>query len=58
MVDLEYYWQGWHYIIYRNNDEALLVVDFIHGTRDLEVIIQDLSKPEYILVNYFRLNLN
>lgn len=43
--DLEYYRQGRHYIIYRNTDDALLVVDFVHGSRNLEAIIQDLSKP-------------
>lgn len=44
MNDLEYYRQGRHYIIYRNTDDELLVVDFIHGSRNLEAIIQDLSK--------------
>jgi len=43
--DLEYYRQGRHYIIYRNTDDALLVVDFVHGSRNLEAIIQDFSKP-------------
>jgi toxin ParE1/3/4 len=42
--DLEYYRQGRHYIIYRNTDNELLVVDFVHGSRNLEAIIQDLSK--------------
>ncbi len=45
MNDLEYYRQGRHYIIYRNTDDELLVVDFIHGSRNLEAIIQNLSKP-------------
>ena len=44
MNDLEYYRQGRHYIIYRNTDDELLVVDFVHGSRNLEAIIQDLSK--------------
>jgi plasmid stabilization system protein ParE len=45
MNDLEYYRQGRHYIIYRNTDDELLVVDFVHGSRNLEAILQDLSKP-------------
>ena len=45
MNDLEYYRQGRHYIIYRNTDDELLVVDFVHGSRNLEAIIQDLSRP-------------
>ncbi len=44
MNDLEYYRQGRHYIIYRNTDDELLVVDFVHGSRNLEAILQDLSK--------------
>ena len=43
-TDLEYYCEGRHYIIYRNSPDALLVLDFVHGSRDLETIIQDLSK--------------
>ena len=45
MNDLEYYRQGRHYIIYRNTDDELLVVDFAHGSRNLDAIIQDLSRP-------------
>ncbi len=44
MNDLEYYRQGRHYIISRNTDDELLVVDFVHGSRNLEAILQDLSK--------------
>lgn len=44
MNDLEYYRQGRHYIIYRNTDDELLVVDFVHGSRNLVAILQDLSK--------------
>ncbi len=48
MNDLEYYRQGYrqgrHYIIYRNTDDELLVVDFVHGSRNLGAILQDLSK--------------
>lgn len=44
--DLEYYREGRHYIIYRNNDEALLVVDFVHEVRDLEFLVEELSGKE------------
>ena len=43
MNDLEYYRQGRHYIIYRNTGDEILVVDFVHGSRNLDAIIQDLS---------------
>ena len=42
--DLEYYREGRHYIIYRNTDNGIWVVDFVHGSRNLEVIIEDLSQ--------------
>jgi toxin ParE1/3/4 len=42
--DLEYYREGRHTIIYRNTDEAIFVLDFIHGSRNLEAIIEDLSE--------------
>ncbi|MCZ6828563.1 MAG: type II toxin-antitoxin system RelE/ParE family toxin [Gammaproteobacteria bacterium] len=45
-VDLEYYREGRHYIIYRNNSDGIFVVDFVHGSRDLEAIIQDLSETD------------
>lgn len=41
--DLEYYRQGRHYIIYRVTKSELLVVDFVHGSRNLEAILQELS---------------
>ena len=40
--DLEYYREGRHTIIYRNTDEAIFVVDFIHGSRNLTAIIEGL----------------
>lgn len=40
--DLEYYRQGGHYIIYRVTESELLVVDFVHGSRNLEAILQEL----------------
>lgn len=44
--DLEYYREGRHYIIYRNTPESLLVLDFVHGTRDLQAIVEGLSKAD------------
>lgn len=41
--DLEYYREGRHYIVYRNTEKALFVVDFIHEVRDLEFLITELS---------------
>lgn len=40
--DLQYYREGRHYIVFRNTDEGLCVVDFVHGSRDLEAVIQSL----------------
>ena len=47
MNDLEYYRQGRHYIIYWNTDDELLVVDFVHGSRNLEGIIQQKIGVKY-----------
>lgn len=41
--DLEYYRVGRHYMIYGNPAEAIFVIDFVHGSRNLEAIIDDLS---------------
>jgi len=42
--DMEYYREGRHYIIYHNAAAGLYVLDFVHSSRDLESIIQDLSE--------------
>ena len=42
-VDLEYYREGRHYIIYRNTSEGIFVLDFVHGSRDLDGILDELS---------------
>lgn len=42
-VDLEYYREGRHFIIYRNTSEGVFVLDFVHGSRDLEAILDELS---------------
>ena len=44
VTDLEYYREGRHYIIYRKTAAGLYVLDFVHSSRDLESIIQDLSE--------------
>ncbi len=46
VFDLEYYREGRHYIIYRNTDERLLVLDFIHGSRNLKAVVEQLSKAD------------
>lgn len=42
--DLEYYLQGRHYIIYRNTTNGIIVLDFVHGSRNLEAVLGDLSQ--------------
>ncbi|TCO75501.1 type II toxin-antitoxin system RelE/ParE family toxin [Chromatocurvus halotolerans] len=41
--DLEYYREGRHFIIYRNTKGGLLVLDFIHGSRNLPAILAELG---------------
>jgi len=41
--DLEYYREGKHYIIYQNTNKELIVLDFIHGSRNLEAIANELK---------------
>lgn len=43
VVDLEYYREGRHYIICRNTLDSILVLDFVHGSRDLKAILDELS---------------
>lgn len=42
--DLEYYREGRHYIIYRNMMDGISVLDFVHGSRNLEAVLEDLSQ--------------
>lgn len=42
--DLEYYREGRHYIIYRNMTEGIFVIDFVHGSRNLELVLEGLSQ--------------
>jgi toxin ParE1/3/4 len=41
--DLEYYREGRHFIIYRNTPDGILVLDFVHGSRDLEAIVKEIN---------------
>lgn len=41
---LQYYREGGHYIIFRETADALIVIDFVHGARDLEGILADLAR--------------
>lgn len=41
--DLEYYREGRHFIIYRNTSEGILVLDFVHGSRDLDAIFKEIK---------------
>ena len=45
-VDLEYYREGRHYIIYRNTTDGIFVLDFVHGSRDLGAILNELNAQE------------
>lgn len=46
--DLYYYRQGRHYIIYRDTSAMLIVADFVHESRNLPKILEDLAnrKPQ------------
>lgn len=44
--DLYYYRQGRHCIVYRDTSELLIVIDFVHGSRDLPRILEDLANPK------------
>ena len=41
--DLYYYRQGRHYIVYRDTPSQLIVIDFVHGSRNLPKILEDLA---------------
>lgn len=42
--DLEYYREGRHFIIYQNTPQGIHVLDSVHGSRDLETILDDLNR--------------
>jgi plasmid stabilization system protein ParE len=41
--DLLYIKEGGHYIIYRESDDLIAVIDFMHGARDLAAILRELQ---------------
>ncbi len=41
---LYFYREGGHYIIYRKTEGRLIVIDFVHGARDLEGLLKDLER--------------
>ena len=41
--NLFYFMEGRHYIIYLDVGEQLQVIDFVHGSRDLPVILQEIQ---------------
>ena len=43
-ADLYFYREGGHYIIYRKTEDRLIVIDFVHGARDLEGLLNDLKR--------------
>ena len=43
-ADLYFYREGGHYIIYRKTEGRLVVIDFVHGARDLDGILKDLGR--------------
>ncbi len=36
--------EGGHYIVYRETDEQIQVIDFVHGARDIEGILRELKE--------------
>ncbi len=46
VVDLEYYREESHYIIYRNTTDGIFVLDFVHGFRDLDAVLDELCAQE------------
>ncbi len=49
-LDLEYYREGRHFIIYRNTPQGVYVLDFVHGSRDLENVLDGLNR--YALLQF------
>ncbi len=46
VTDLEYCREGQLFIIFRNTKKIIFVADFVHGSRNLEKIIQELTKSK------------
>jgi toxin ParE1/3/4 len=45
-VGLSYIREGGHFIIYRETDDQIQVIDFVHGARDIEAFLRELGDPE------------
>lgn len=43
-ADLKYLREGGHYIIFRDRQDAVVIIDFIHGARHLENILASLAR--------------
>ncbi|MBL6929545.1 MAG: type II toxin-antitoxin system RelE/ParE family toxin [Rhodospirillales bacterium] len=43
ITDLNFIREGAHFIIYRDTPTEIQILDFVHGSRDLETILDDLS---------------
>ncbi len=43
-ADLYFYREGGHYIIYCKTEGRLIVIDFVHGARDLDGLLPDLER--------------
>ncbi len=41
-----YFREGGHFIIYRETDDRIVVIDFVHGARDLEGILKELGEDD------------
>lgn len=43
MPELWYYREGRHYIVYQDLADRLIVIDFIHGSRNLEQLLAEMK---------------
>ncbi len=43
-ADLKYLREGGHYIIFRDRQNAVIIIDFIHGARNMENILASLAR--------------
>lgn len=44
LADLKYLRESGHYIIFRDRRDALIIIDFIHGARNMESILAVLAR--------------
>ncbi len=45
-ADLKYLRESGHYIVYRDRPDAVIIIDFIHGARNLENILAALARDK------------